>query len=132
VEFVSRFIHTLLPSPIDMHPEPDAPFIRTGKLLRIIDGDTYEVEIDLGWDIRITTDVRLFLVNTPEKRGVERVAGQYVAKCVRQWIADISGVVEGAPVTISSERYRAGKYGRIWSRQQCHQHWTPVGVSTLD
>lgn len=37
------------------------------KVLRVIDGDTIEVEIDLGFNLYYNTKVRLAEVNTPER-----------------------------------------------------------------
>ena len=36
------------------------------KLVRVVDGDTIDLDIDLGFYIRITERVRLKGVNTPE------------------------------------------------------------------
>lgn len=43
------------------------------KVLRVIDGDTCELEIDLGFHLTYKSNARLELVNTPEK-GVDRWA----------------------------------------------------------
>jgi len=38
------------------------------RLNRIIDGDTIDVSIDLGFDVKIKQRVRLYGINTPEVR----------------------------------------------------------------
>ena len=38
------------------------------KLDRVIDGDTIDVNIDLGFDIQIKKRVRFVGINTPESR----------------------------------------------------------------
>jgi len=38
------------------------------KLLKVIDGDTIDAEIDLGFDISVKKRIRLFGINTPEVR----------------------------------------------------------------
>ena len=55
------------------------------KVMRVVDGDTLDLEIDLGFNIKINERVRLFGIDTPEtrtrdleekKRGLE--AKEYV------------------------------------------------------
>lgn len=55
-------------------------YLYDAKLIRVVDGDTIEVNIDLGFDVSINTMVRLLGVDTPEirtnnldekKRGIE-------------------------------------------------------------
>lgn len=56
------------------------------QLLRVVDGDTQDVVLDL-WEGRITARHRLRLigVDTPEVRGDEKVAGARVAGIVKEW-----------------------------------------------
>lgn len=127
--FGSKYIRSLLPSNEQMKEEPafDSLYVREATLVRIIDADSYQLEIDLGWDVKITCDVRLAGLNAPEKRGVERVAGQYVAGRVRDYITTVSGGVYGIPVKIVSQEYKRGKYGRcicdLWVDGECINDW---------
>jgi micrococcal nuclease len=41
---------------------------RVKQLLKVLDGDTIDVEIDLGFDISVTKRVRLAGIDTPESR----------------------------------------------------------------
>ena len=50
-------------------------YIRKAKLIRVIDGDTFEVEIDLGFSILIRRKVRLFGVDCPEMKGPHKDKG---------------------------------------------------------
>lgn len=45
------------------------------KCVKIIDGDTLDLEIDLGFNITIKERIRLARVNTPEIRGSEKEQG---------------------------------------------------------
>ena len=45
------------------------------KILNIVDGDTFDVDIDLGFRIHIHERVRLLNVDTPEKFGKEAPLG---------------------------------------------------------
>ena len=38
------------------------------KLIRVIDGDTIDAMVDLGFDIWIKVRIRLYGINTPETR----------------------------------------------------------------
>ncbi len=77
-------------------------------LNRIIDGDTIDVNIDLGFDVKIKQRVRLYGINTPEvrtkdlkekERGIE--ATKYLKKILpKEFIIQ----------TILNKR---GKYGRV-------------------
>ena len=77
-------------------------------LNRIIDGDTIDVNVDLGFDVKIKQRVRLYGINTPEVRtkdlkekqkGIE--ATEYLKKILPKEF-----VIE----TILNKR---GKYGRV-------------------
>lgn len=45
------------------------------KVLRVIDGDTVELEIDLGLKVKCVSPVRLFGIDSPEVVGEEKVLG---------------------------------------------------------
>ena len=47
------------------------------KLVRVVDGDTIDLDIDLGFYIRITERVRLEGVNTPEIFRVKKESDEY-------------------------------------------------------
>jgi len=72
-------------------------------LLRVIDGDTFDVTIDLGFRITTYQRLRLVGVNTPEIRGVERPEGLRIKDYVKN-------LIEGKELTI--ETSKVGKYGR--------------------
>lgn len=86
--------------------KPEPRFVRYAKVVKVIDGDTLRLEIDQGFNVKLTTDVRLYGVDTPEVRGVERVAGMYVKAQIE------THVREGSEVVLRSERFTVGKYGR--------------------
>ena len=87
------------------------------SLNRIIDGDTIDVNIDLGFDVKIKQRVRLYGINTPEVRtkdlkekekGIE--ATEYLKKILQRTF-----IIQ----TILNKR---GKYGRvlgiIWVKEE--------------
>lgn len=67
---------------------------------KVVDGDTVDLSIDLGFDIWHRARVRLMGIDTPEKWF-------NYGKVVKQYVADM---VEFKPVQIST--YKADKYGR--------------------
>ena len=42
------------------------------KLIRIIDGDTIDAEIDVGFDVFVRKRIRLWGINTPETRSRDK------------------------------------------------------------
>jgi micrococcal nuclease len=46
---------------------------RVKQVLKVLDGDTIDVEIDLGFDISITKRVRLAGIDTPESRTTDKM-----------------------------------------------------------
>ena len=77
------------------------------EVLRIVDGDTVDVRIDLGFDVWHKCRVRLLGINAPESRtrNLEEKARGLAAK---QWLIDR---LEFHDVEMQS--YGKGKYGRI-------------------
>lgn len=71
---------------------------------RVIDGDTLDVTVDLGFFLTSRMRVRLRGVNTPETRGPERPEGLKVKAFVQEQLP------LGKHVVIDT--YKIGKYGR--------------------
>jgi micrococcal nuclease len=81
------------------------------KVTNIVDGDTIDVEIDLGFDISFSSRVRLAGIDTPESRTTnkaEKVLGLEAKEYVKSKIKDAKEVVIKTEKMDSSE-----KYGRI-------------------
>ena len=68
------------------------PFEYHAKVTEVVDGDTIVIDIDLGFDIKLTNQkVRLLGIDTPESRTsdkIEKVFGlvskEYVKKFVKE------------------------------------------------
>lgn len=54
------------------------------KLIRIIDGDTIEVEIDLGFNIRINQIVRIYGIDAPELKSSDPVERKYATRAMEK------------------------------------------------
>lgn len=79
------------------------PYVYDAKIVRVIDGDTFDFEIDLGFSIHVKERLRLYGVNTPEIKGAERPEGLRVKKYVTGLILN---------KTFEILVYKKGKYGR--------------------
>ena len=78
---------------------------------RVVDGDTMDLWIDLGFDAWILERVRLLGVDTPEVYGPNASeAGKESSAFVKRWFADRSS---GGVLVYTSEKYKStDKYGR--------------------
>lgn len=73
-------------------------------VLKVVDGDTVDIEIDLGFDIRTVQRVRMAGINAPEKNTE---AGMISKNWLQQRL------LLGKTVTIQSQKPGGGdKYGR--------------------
>jgi micrococcal nuclease len=73
----------------------------------VIDGDTIQCSIDLGFDVWLHRQrVRLYGVNAPERSTESGLTS-------KQWLTD---VLMGKPVVLESIGYRKCKYGRWLGR----------------
>tara|TARA_R110000782_G_scaffold118282_1_gene208807 strand:- start:2971 stop:3396 length:426 start_codon:yes stop_codon:yes gene_type:complete len=79
------------------------------KVKRVVDGDTVDVVIDLGFDIHFATRVRLYGMDTPESRTRnkdEKVRGIMSKHFLEEWM-------EKDDVIIRTRRDKKGKFGRV-------------------
>jgi micrococcal nuclease len=81
------------------------------KVTKVVDGDTIDVEIDLGFDISFSSRVRLAGIDTPESRTtdkMEKALGLEAKAYLKHEIDSAKSVVIKTEKMDSSE-----KYGRI-------------------
>ena len=81
------------------------------KLVNVVDGDTIDVEIDLGFDISIFKRVRLAGIDTPESRTTdkyEKSLGLESKAKLKQMLSSATTIVIKTEKPDSSE-----KYGRV-------------------
>ncbi len=81
------------------------------KVTKIVDGDTIDVDIDLGFDISFSSRVRLAGIDTPESRTtdkMEKALGLEAKAYLKNQIESAKTVVIKTEKMDSSE-----KYGRI-------------------
>jgi micrococcal nuclease len=82
-------------------------------LVRVVDGDTIDVVIDVGFHGTRTERLRLVGVNTPEMHGATKQAGlqarDFTDKWLRPWPAP-----DGWPLVI--ETFKGDAFGRYLAR----------------
>jgi len=81
------------------------------KITRVVDGDTVDCILDLGFSILHKCRVRLFGIDTPESRTRdkdEKVRGKLAAKFLKDAIDDGKKVILRTKLKDSK-----GKYGRV-------------------
>ena len=84
---------------------------RVKQVLKVVDGDTIDVIIDLGFDISYTSRVRLAGIDTPESRTTdarEKILGVEVKEYLKKALEGATDIVIRTEKSDSSE-----KYGRI-------------------
>lgn len=93
-------------------------------VLRVVDGDTLDLMIDLGFSIHIKQRVRLYGINCPETRTrdkKEKAAGLAAKSFVLEWLR------KTPEITVRTHKDKKGKFGRILA-DICG----PEGTATLN
>ena len=84
---------------------------RVKKLLNVVDGDTIDVDIDLGFDISLSKRFRMAGIDTPESRTsdkFEKSLGLEAKEYLKKHLKDAKDILIKTELPDSSE-----KYGRI-------------------
>ena len=79
------------------------------KINRVVDGDTVDITIDLGFDIHYNTRVRMYGINAPESRtrDLEEKKRGLAAK------DRLKELLDGKEVSIRTTKDKTGKFGRL-------------------
>ena len=96
-----------------------APYVFQATVLKIIDGDTIDVDVDLGWNISVTNQrIRLYAVDCPESRTRDLEEKKYglAAKAFVQEFLPI-----GSQVLLRT--HEKGKYGRYLGDFKRYDKW---------
>ena len=94
------------------------------KLIRIVDGDTIDAEIDLGFDTIVRKRIRLYGINTPETKTKD-IAEKEKGLAAKQRLTELLNsdfIVE----TILNKR---GKYGRVLGVVYVIKHDTKMNIN---
>ena len=77
---------------------------------RVVDGDTIDLVLDLGFKVSIRERVRLYGINTPETRTrdkVEKAAGLKAKAFVIGWLDHAGDLI------VITRKDKRGKFGRV-------------------
>ena len=81
------------------------------KILRVVDGDTVDVDIDLGFGIWMHKErIRLYGLDTPESRTRDLEEKKY-GNAAKDYVKDNLPI--GSAQTLVTHKDKSGKYGRI-------------------
>jgi micrococcal nuclease len=90
------------------------PWIYNAEVKKVIDGDTFDIVIDLGFDTLKKGRVRLYGVNTPESRTSnleEKKMGLAAKEFTDQWLKSANHKVKIETIIDKNE-----KYGRVLAK----------------
>lgn len=92
-------------------------YMYAAQVERVVDGDTLDLSLDLGFKVWVKIRVRLFGVDTPEVYGVKKESEEYVkGKAATEFVEDWLGQSpDSRTVIVRSVDGKAlgqGKYGR--------------------
>ena len=96
------------------------------SLLRIVDGDTIDAEIDLGFDVKIKKRIRFMGINAPESRtrdAEEKVKGLAAKKRVTELLEDAQ--------TVTVKSHGVGKFGRCLGELTLTQAGQEINLNEL-
>ena len=77
---------------------------------RVVDGDTMDVTLDLGFDILYNNRIRLYGIHTPESRTRD-LEEKKLGLAAKDRVKELCPV--GSSVIIKTTKEGRGKYGRI-------------------
>ena len=81
------------------------------KIVKIIDGDTVDVDIDLGFGVWLHKErIRLYGIDTPESRTRDLDEKKY-GLIAKSWIEKFMPL--GSTQTLITQKDKSGKFGRI-------------------
>ena len=107
------------------------PYIyRIKSVGRVVDGDTIDADIDLGFDISLTKRIRLAGVDTPESRTTdkaEKALGLDAKEWLKHRLIHASDIIIRTQLPDSTE-----KYGRIIGNLYINGEDVPLNQQMID
>ena len=83
------------------------------SLLKIVDGDTIDVDIDLGFSVVLKKQrIRLYGINTPESRTRDLEEKRY-GLAAKARVRELLEAAESITIKTAIDKKARGKYGRI-------------------
>ena len=119
--------------------EPCEFIYRVSSLEKVVDGDTIDVSIDLGFDVCTKQRVRLLGIDTPESRTrdlTEKKFGLLSKKKLREWcLKAVASEKDDIEIQLRCpEKDSRGKFGRILAEVWVSEdgEWTNVNKWMCD
>ncbi|KOH46823.1 thermonuclease family protein [Sunxiuqinia dokdonensis] len=82
------------------------------EIQRVVDGDTYDIDIDLGLSVWVRNErVRLYGIDTPEVYGVKKDSDEYLLGVAASDFVK-SLIRKGTLAVVETIKDSKGKYGR--------------------
>ena len=100
------------------------------KITRVIDGDTVDAEVDLGFDTFIKDRIRLMGLDTPESRTrnkKEKALGLAAKAYLKELLKENKG-----DVILRTSKEGKGKFGRILGTLLIYDGMTSVNQMLID
>lgn len=85
-------------------------YLYKATVVRVVDGDTVDLEIDLGMNVFVKERIRLARINTPETYGVKKDSEEYKAGMKAK--KRLEELVLGKEIALETVKDKKGKYGR--------------------
>jgi micrococcal nuclease len=85
-------------------------YLYKATVTRVVDGDTVDLEIDLGMGVFVKERVRLARIDTPETYGVKKDSEEYKAGMKAK--ERLEELVKGKEIALETVKDKKGKYGR--------------------
>jgi len=84
-----------------------------GNLIKIIDGDTIDVDLELGFDVILKKQrIRLYGINTPESRTRDLEEKKY-GLAAKARLRELLEAADSLIIKTAIDKKARGKYGRI-------------------
>ena len=100
------------------------------KIIRVVDGDTVDVDIDLGFGVWMHKErIRLHGIDTPESRTRDLAEKQY-GLIAKEQIKSFMPV--GSMQTLVTVKDKTGKFGRILGKFLIHDNKTDAQMTIND
>lgn len=107
------------------------PYIyRVKKVLKVVDGDTIDADIDLGFSISLEKRIRLAGIDTPESRTTdlkEKALGLEVKEWLKKRLEGAKDILIKTQLPDSTE-----KYGRILGKLYINNEETSLNEQMID
>ena len=81
-------------------------YVYTCRVMRVVDGDTCDLEVDIGFRLKIQDRFRLYGINAPEPTGPDREAGNRA----KVFLQDL--VSSHKELTVKTHKDDRGSFGR--------------------